>query len=235
MEGTNTQADTLAESLIHLENVLQSVKYHLPWFYDPISTTPIKKAVQKLIDSLPAAVVATAVPSEDQRRIDGIVEKYLKMEGDGGIAEVKRQPMKYTAIQSCVQPKILKTGQVIVKPAKGTSYVDSSQDNVNGHITQMQIANSEKALQKSLRLIEAIRKAMVGSSCTVKTPGTTEEVSLMVKQLRENCTSLAKWISQLNNRRQVARILTKLRHRGTVRTLLGRIEDEKGKKEIWRF
>ena len=143
--------------------------------------------------------------------------------------------MKYTVFQNYAQSDGVKVDRVTLKPYKVCDISECNQEHISNRATQTYITNSEKALQKSLLLVAALENAAQCFENTTNPFLMKEEFVFMIKELRTNITMLVRGISQLNSHRQIARLLTKLKQRGTVKMIMGKIEEEKGKKKIWRF
>ncbi len=236
--------DNFSANLVNLEHVLMSVKTNLPWFYDQISVLAIRKATQKVTDCLPTHLISTSKKAndsantlaEDMLRVELLTEKYSKFSIEGDTGTLRKQPQKYTTVQACVPAESLKCGKVTIKSFKFVNTVDSGlQEHTNNHSTHVHIANSERLIQRMLTLITSIRKAAGRLKIAPNMATTLDEIGFMCRQIKGNTATLTKWITHLNNRRHVARLLVKLRHRGAVKSLLSRVEDEKGKKRVWKF
>lgn len=233
--------EAFTRHLTSLECVLLNVKCHLPWFYDQLSTLTIRKAVLKVIESLPESVrsdkKSSDTGSEDAAKIDCITDKYSKMKlSEHDKKPWRKTPQKYAVIQSSVHPDSLRNGKVTIRIYKHLSSSDNQPpEHPNAPKTQVYIANSEKIIHKMLQLVGVLQRAAANFKTVSDSQTTLDEIGFMCRQLRICNTTLLKLITQLNFRRHVARILMRLKHRGSVRTLLTRVEEEKGKKCVWKF
>ncbi|CDS41929.1 conserved hypothetical protein [Echinococcus multilocularis] len=231
------------ERLVCLENTLQCVKCHLPSFYEHISAMPVKRALQKVVECIPPNALTVlrrnndpaGGASEEQAKIDFLMEKFSHNEECANDAALMRRPMRYTTLQNYAQSDAIKVGKVLLKTSKSPDLSEYNQDHANNRTIQAQILNSGRTLQKSLQLLTALEEAARCYEETPNTPVLKEEIVSMVRHLKISVTNLLRGITQLNSYRQIARILAKLRQRGTMKALLTRIEEEKGKKKAWRF
>lgn len=243
MGSVNLRVEVFMERLICLQNTLQSVKCHLPSFYEHISAMSVKKALQKVVECIPPNALAVSrrnsdpagVASEEQAKVDVLIEKFLHTEESTIDTALMRQPMRYTTFQNYAQSDVIKVAKVLLKPSKSSDLSECNQEHASNRTIQAQISNSGKALQRSLQLLSALEKAAQCLEETPNTPMLKEEIVSMVRYLKINITNLVRGITHLNSHRQIARILAKLRQRGTLKALLTRMEEEKGKKKIWRL
>ncbi|KAL5971952.1 hypothetical protein TSMEX_000343 [Taenia solium] len=204
---------------------------------------PVKKALQKVVECIPPNALAlfrrnsdpTGVASEEQAKIDVLIKKFVSAEEPANDTALMRQPMRYTTIQNYAQSDVIKVAKVLLKPSKSSDLSECNQEHASNRTIQAQISNSGKALQRSLQLLSALEKAALCFEETPNTPVVKEEIVLMVRYLKINIANLVHGITHLNSHRQIARILAKLRQRGTMKTLLTRMEEEKGKKKVWRL
>ncbi|KAH9283518.1 Nuclear pore complex protein [Echinococcus granulosus] len=239
--SANLRVEVFMERLICLENTLQCVKCHLPSFYEHISAMPVKRALQKVVECIPPNALTVSrrnndpagAASEEQAKIDFLMEKFSHNEESANDAALMRRPMRYTTLQNYAQSDAIKVGKVLLKTSKSPDLSECNQDHANNRTIQAQILNSGRTLQKSLQLLTALEEAARCFEETPNTPVLKEEIVSMVRHLKISVTNLLRGITQLNSYRQIARILAKLRQRGTMKALLTRIEEEKGKKKVW--
>ncbi|VDM35322.1 unnamed protein product [Hydatigera taeniaeformis] len=243
LENGNLGVEVFVERLACLENTLQHVKCHLPSFYEHISAVPVKKALQSVVECIPPNAFTVSrrnsdlagMASEEQAKIEFLLVKFMHAGETANDRALMRQPMRYSTFQNYVQLDGVKVSKSTLKLSKTSDLCECNQEYTSNRTIQAQISNSGRSLQKSLQLLSALEKAAQCFEEFPNTPVLKEEIVIMIRCLKANIMNLLRGIAYLNNHRRITRILAKLRQRGTVKTLLNRMEEEKGRKRAWRF
>lgn len=243
ISSSNLRVEIFTERLLLLESALLAVKSQIFSFHESIAELPVKIALQKILECIPPSALTTGrknneIINEEATKIDFIIGKYSC---DGKNIGLPRQPKKYCTIKAYPKSESIKVVKVISKPIKFSDFTEGNVEHASNGQIQSHIQHSEKALQKSLQIIKALEKAAKGFEETLEPmesrhmPTLKEEVLCMVKHLRLNISLLLRGISKLNNYRQISRILIKLKQRATLREIIVKMEEERGKKKNWRI